>query len=44
MMNIATTLCKRLNVKELVTNVPVYGSISGNLHFYTTYSFDLSSM
>ncbi|KAJ4701938.1 50S ribosomal protein L27-like [Melia azedarach] len=26
MFNLATTFCKRLNVKELVTNVPVYGS------------------
>ncbi|KAK4859736.1 hypothetical protein QYF36_010800 [Acer negundo] len=28
MLNFATTFCKRLNVKELVTNVPVYGSIA----------------
>ncbi|KAJ7978363.1 50S ribosomal protein L27-like [Quillaja saponaria] len=26
MMNFATSLCRRLNVKELVTNVPVYSS------------------
>ena len=29
MLNIATTFCKRLNVKDLVTNVPVYSSFSG---------------
>ncbi|XP_022970580.1 uncharacterized protein LOC111469515 [Cucurbita maxima] len=28
MLNIATTFCKRLNVKDLVTNVPVYSSFS----------------
>lgn len=29
MLNIAATFCKRLNVKDLVTNVPVYSSFSG---------------
>ncbi|KAJ6704567.1 50S RIBOSOMAL PROTEIN L27 [Salix viminalis] len=28
MMNFTTMLCKRLSVKELVTNVPVYPSIT----------------
>lgn len=28
MLNLATTFCKRLNVKEFVTNVPVYGGIA----------------
>jgi hypothetical protein len=29
-MNFTTVLCKHLSVKELVTNVPVYESITGN--------------
>ncbi|KDO84562.1 hypothetical protein CISIN_1g0317692mg, partial [Citrus sinensis] len=28
MFNFANTLCKRLNVKELVSNVSVYGSVA----------------
>ncbi|KAJ4705308.1 50S ribosomal protein L27-like [Melia azedarach] len=28
MFKLATTFCKQLNVKELVTDVPVYGSIA----------------
>ncbi|GLT92124.1 hypothetical protein SLE2022_099780 [Rubroshorea leprosula] len=28
MFNLAATICKRVNVKELVNNVPVYASIS----------------
>uniref|UniRef100_A0A7N2KSE3 Uncharacterized protein n=1 Tax=Quercus lobata TaxID=97700 RepID=A0A7N2KSE3_QUELO len=28
MFNFGTTFCKRINVKELVTNVPVYGIVS----------------
>ncbi|KAK4599768.1 hypothetical protein RGQ29_009701 [Quercus rubra] len=28
LFNFGTTFCKRMNVKELVTNVPVYGIVS----------------
>ncbi|WCJ35179.1 Ribosomal protein L27 family protein [Euphorbia peplus] len=28
MMNFSSMLCKRLNVKELVSNIPVYGTLS----------------
>lgn len=31
MFNFGTTFCKRMNVKELVTNVPMYGTVSGNV-------------
>lgn len=35
MFKLATAFCKRLNVTELVTDVPVYGSIAGNVpHFF----------
>ncbi|KAB5563681.1 hypothetical protein DKX38_003735 [Salix brachista] len=39
MMNFTTMLCKHLSVKELVTNVPVYPSISGNACFLPGHCF-----
>lgn len=32
MMNFAASLYRRVNVKELLTNAPVYGSVTGS-HF-----------
>jgi len=41
MFNFGTTFCKRINVKELVTNVPVYGIVSGNVWFPLVKNSDL---
>jgi hypothetical protein len=33
-MNFAASLCRRVNIRELVTNVPVYSSASGTTSHY----------
>ena len=38
-MNFTTLLCKCLSVKELVTNVPVHESITGNVCFLPEHCF-----
>ena len=33
-MNFTASLCRRMNLRELVTNVPVYSSASGTISHY----------
>lgn len=39
MMNFATSLCKRLNLRELVSDIPVYSSGSGMLFIFCYFFF-----
>lgn len=41
-MNFAT-LCRRINIKELVTSVPLYGGVSGKTHYsvFNGFYFDV---